>query len=122
MIRSVCMYSAFIFALTACGGEYHGRPVEGAPRLPPTRAAGVKLLASVPPGRTFRPLAWVGVCIAGTPDDAARALRAEAAAYGATAVADVRLAVGLPHGACQPAIVQNDEPDVALEGVAGTLE
>lgn len=122
MRRSIGWCLALVLVSTGCKSAYHGRPVDGAPRLSPTRAEAVKLLAEVPPGRVFRALAWVAVCETDTPDDIAKTLREEAAAYGATVVANVRLEVGLPQLVCKREVVQNDEPAVALSGIAGILE
>jgi hypothetical protein len=122
MSRAIGWWLALVLVSTGCKNPYHGRPVDGAPRLPPARAEAVKLLAEVPPGRVFRALAWVAVCETDTPDDIAKVLREEAAAYGATVVANVRLEVGISNLACKRAVVANDEPSVALSGVAGILE
>lgn len=122
MTRSRYMHIALIIEMTACNVPYNGRAVDGAPRLAPTRVESVKLLVRAPAGRGFRPLAWVSVCLAGTPDEAAKELRAQAATYGASVVANVSLDVGLAGMGCQPAVLQTDSPPVALSGVAGILE
>lgn len=77
-------------------------PLEPAAATPPSNVA---FLVRPPAGRT---VTNAGLVYAGDYDmtsviselDAARELRKEAAAYGATAVANVRLSVGLPHGVC----------------------